>query len=272
LTSRPELPRLGAIAAFTRRDASNASSYRLAIALDLVLSVLPLVIYFYISKLFDIPPSAALQNAPSYFAFVVVGLTLATVVQAGTIGIAATLRQEQFTGTLEAMGVKPVTPIEMALGIASYPFLFGTLRATLYLVLAATVFGADFSDASVPGLVIGFAVTGLALVAIGIAVAAVVFVVKRGEVFSNITVSLLVILGGAYFPVTIFPAGVEGAAKVVPTRFAFEGLRSALFTGTDWAAPILKLLVFGALALPLALLFFSWALDLAKRRGSLGQY
>jgi ABC-2 type transport system permease protein len=255
-----------------RRDATNAASYRIAIVLDLTLSALPLLIYFYISKLFTVPPSAALQSAPSYFAFVAVGLALATIVQSASVGVSASLRQEQFTGTLEAMSAKPVTSVEMALGLAAYPFLFGTLRALIYLILSGVLLGADFSEISAPGFVVGLAVSGLALVAIGLAVGAVIFIVKRGEVLSNIAVSLLILLGGAYFPVTIFPAAVEWIARLVPTRFAFDGIRAAIFRGEGWVEPLLKLLAFGVIALPLALFVFDRALSHAKSRGSLAQY
>lgn len=272
MTSRLRTPRPGAIAAFVRRDATNAASYRAAIVLDLTLSALPLLIYFYISKLFSVPASGALQNAPSYFAFVAVGLALATIVQSAAVGVAASLRQEQFTGTLEAMSAKPLTSVEMALGLAAYPLLFGTMRALIYLLLAGFLLGADFSEISVPGFVVGLAVSGVALVAIGLAVGACIFIVKRGEVLSSIAVSLLVLLGGAYFPVTIFPAAVEWIARVVPTRFAFDGIRSAIFRGEGWAEPILTLLAFAVVALPVALLVFDRALDFAKSRGSLAQY
>jgi ABC-type multidrug transport system permease subunit len=271
LTSPPRLPRPAVVTAFARRDRQTSTSYRAALVVDLVLSALALLIYYYISQLFS-RPTLSLQGAPTYFSFVAVGLSLAVIVQAGSVGLVSTLRNEQFTGTLEALCAKPVSSAELALGLALYPFLFALARAVVYLAIAGLLLGADFSEMSPVGFVVGLVLTGLALMSVGIALAAFVFVVKRGEAVSGVVVTALVLLGGAYFPVSIFPSAVEAMAKAVPTRFAFEGVRAALFNGDGWVEPMLKLAAFGAVSLPIAVFVFDRALRFAKQRGTLGQY
>jgi ABC-2 type transport system permease protein len=272
LSSRLRWPRPWAILAFARRDAKTSTSYRAALVFDLVLSAITLIIYYYISKLFARPAQASLSGAPTFFSFVAVGVSVAVIVSAGSVGLAASLRQEQFTGTLEALAVKPVTTTEMAFGLAIYPFLFSMVRCAIYIAIAAGLLGADFSNIDPLGFVLGILLTGLALVSVGITMGALVFVVKRGEAVSGILVSFLVLLGGAYFPVTIFPAAIEAVARVVPTRFAFDGVRAAVFRGEGWVEPLLKLLAFGVVSLPIAVFLFDRAIRFAKRRGSLAQY
>lgn len=272
MTSRPRRPRATAVFAFARRDSRTSASYRAALVFDVALTAITLVIYFYISKLFGRPARGTLGGAPDYFSFVAVGVSAAVIVQAGAVGLAASLRQEQYTGTLEALSVKPVTTTEMAFGLAVYPFLFSMARSAVYITIAAGLLGADFSNIDPLGFAIGIALTGLALMSVGIAMGAFIFVVKRGEAVGAVLVSMLVLLGGAYFPISIFPAGIEAIGRFVPTRFAFDGIRAAVFRGEGWAEPLLKLLAFGAVSLPIAVFLFDQALKLAKRRGTLAQY
>ena len=272
MTSRPRWPRPAAVAAFARRDLQNSASYRAALIVDLVLSAITLIIYYYISKLVGTPQRGTLSGAPSFFAFVAVGIAVAVIVQAGSIGLTVSLRQEQMTGTLEALSVKPATTTEVALGLALYPFLFAMVRAAVYLLIAAVLLGADFSAIDPLGFLLGMLITGLALIGVGIAVGALVFIVKRGETVASVITSFLVLLGGAYVPIAIFPAGIEFVAEFIPTRFAFEGVRAAIFRGEGWLEPLLKLLAFGVVALPIAVFLFDRALAYAKRSGSLAQY
>ena len=272
MTFRPRWPRPAAIFAFARRDSRTSASYRAALVFDLVLSAITLVIYFYISKLFGRPARGTLSGAPDFFSFVAVGVSVAVIVQAGAVGLAASLRQEQYTGTLEALSAKPVTTTEMAFGLAIYPFLFSMVRSAVYITIAAGLLGADFSRLDPLGFAIGMALTGLSLVSVGIAMGALIFVVKRGEAVGGVLVSMLVLLGGAYFPISIFPAGIELIGKFVPTRFAFDGIRAAVFRGEGWLEPLLQLLAFGAISLPISIVLFDQTLKLAKRRGTLAQY
>ena len=272
MASRLRWPRPQAILAFARRDSRTSTSYRTALVFDLVLSAITLVIYYYISKLIGKPARGSLGGAPTFFSFVAVGVSVAVIVQAGSVGLAASLRQEQFTGTLEALATKPVTTTEMAFGLAIYPFLFSMARAAVYVAIATGLLGADFSNVDPLGFVIGILLTGLALMSVGIAMGALIFVVKRGEAVSGLLVSVMVLLGGAYFPITIFPATIETIGRFVPTRFAFDGVRAAVFRGEGWVEPLLKLLAFGVVSLPIAVFLFDRAIRLAKRRGTLAQY
>jgi len=80
------------------------------------------------------------------------------------------------------------------------------------------------------------------------------------------------ILGGAFFPISALPSWLEAIASVLPTHFAFQGLRSAIFLGEDWAMDALALLAFAAVAMPLASYFFRRAVDHTRRAGTLNQY
>lgn len=265
-------PRLGALGALVRRDYVIARSYRIAFFLDLVFGVLNLVIYYFISKTFGSRPTRNLDGAPSYFAFAALGISVMVVMEAASIGLANRIREEQLTGTLEALVTQPVTANELAFGLTGYPFLFAMSRAAFYVLVSAAFLGVDVGRTSWLGFVSMLLVTGLALAAIGIFLGAVVLVVKRTRVIASIVTFGLGFLGGAFFPVSVLPGWVQPIGKIAPTRFAFDGLRAAVFRGSDWENDFLALVFFSAVALPVAVWLFAFALRSVRRSGSLLQY
>ena len=266
------LPRASIVGAFVRRDYRIVRSYSRLWIFEIFVGSLTLVTYYFISKTFGAVPVANLQGAPSYFAFAAVGVAITTVITVATASLAFQVREEQLTGTLEALTAQPVAASELALGLAGYHFLFGVARSVLYLALAGLVLGADFSQASLVGVLVCLLGTGIALTGIGVALGALVIVFKRVEALGAILTFGLGLLGGAFFPIQVLPGALETVARAVPTRLAFDSVRAALFRGEGWGGSALGLYVFALLALPAALWLFGAALRVARRRGSLGQY
>jgi ABC-2 type transport system permease protein len=258
--------------ALVTRDFLIARSYRLAVVLDLALGLLNLLLYYFISRTFGNASPASLGDAPSYFAFAVVGIAMTTVINAASAAVSGRVRQEQLTGTLEATVSQPVSASGLAVGMSGLPFLMATLRAAAYLLLAAVILGLSFPHAEWGGAVSMLAVSGLALSSIGIASAALVLVVKRGDVVVALGVFALGLFSGALFPVSVLPDWIEPLAKVMPTRFSFDGLRAALFGGSDWLDDALILVAFALVLLPASLWAFEAALRAAKRAGTIAEY
>jgi ABC-type branched-subunit amino acid transport system ATPase component len=74
------------------------------------------------------------------------------------------------------------------------------------------------------------------------------------------------------FPVAVLPHWLQPVASVVPTRFAFEAVRGALFGAHGWATPALDLLGIGAALVAGALWLFGVPLRAIVRRGTVSQY
>jgi ABC-2 type transport system permease protein len=264
-------PRRRALLAIIRRDFLVARSYRLAFAFDLFFTLLNLLVAYFISRTFAGFESAALGGAPSYFDFAAVGLTLSAVVTATSTALAARIREEQLTGTLEALVAQPVTPTELAFGFAGFPVSFATVRTAAYLLLAGTLLGLDVSEASWPGFVIVLLLSATAFVGIGILAGALVLVVKRADALTGAILFSLSLVSGAAFPVSVLPGWLEVIGRASPMRPAFDGVRAALFGG-DWHGEALFLAIFSAVGIPIAVFAFGKALDYGRRSGSLGQY
>ena len=262
-------PRPSAIRALMHRDFAVSRSYRIAFVMDVLFGLVNLAIYYFISETFDDLGTSDLGGAPSYFAFAAVGVALSLVVSVASLRVAQRLREEQLTGALEMLVAQPVTTLELAFGLAGFHFLFAIVRAIFYLLVAALVVSADFANADWVGFIVMVTTTGCAMAAVGIAVGAAALVLKRAELLSGLVLLALSLLGGAYFPIDVLPAWIQPLAEILPTTFAFDGVRAALYRGDGWALPAVELLGFALVALPISVWGFGSALSHGRRRGSL---
>jgi ABC-2 type transport system permease protein len=266
------LPRRRVFGAIIWRDYLTKRSYRLAFALDVFNGVLTLAIYFFISRFFAHPDRAALNDAPSYFAFATTGILVAGMITSGSIELVTRLREEQFGGTLETLAGNPVSAGELCLGLAGFPFSFAVARALVYFVIVSALIGLDLRQASWIGLILVLFATAAAFAAIAIAAAAAVLVFKRADAFVGLVIGVMVVLSGSVFPLSSLPEWLEPVARVLPPHVAFDGVRNALFRGEGWAFDVVALLAVAAVCTPLAAAIFALALRTAKRSGSLAEY
>jgi ABC-2 type transport system permease protein len=263
--------RLRTAAAIVWREFAITRSYRTAFAFELFFGFANLVIYYYISQTIG-DVERDLGAAPDYFAFAAIGISLIVVIQAAASGLARRLREEQLTGTLEAIVAEPVRSSELAIGMAGFPFLFAVTRTALYLLVGTLFLGLDLSNADLLGLVTLLLLAGPVLAAIGIVIGALVLVLKRADGIIVLIGFALGFGGGAYFPTEILPDVLQPLVEVVPTRFAFDGMREAAFTGEGWADDAVALGLIALIAAPLAAFAFDRALRHTRRNGTLAQY
>jgi ABC-2 type transport system permease protein len=260
------------VLAILLRDYLVTRSYRAALAMDLAFGVVNVLIYYFISETFEGAATSDLGGAPSYFDFATVGIVVTLVVTAAATGLARRIREEQPTGTLEVRAAQPIRTAELFAGLGALPFLLAGARAVIYLVIAALLLGLDTSDASWVGLVAMLVATGAAMSALGMVAGGVVLVVKRGEIVLGALITAMALVSGAFFPIEVLPSWLQPLGDVVPTRFAYDGLRAALFRGDGWEDDVLALLAFASVCIPAGVWFAGRALEFTRRRGSLSQY
>jgi ABC-2 type transport system permease protein len=260
------------ITALVERDYRITRSYRLALVLDLFYGVIEVAVYYFISKTFADTSTAELSGAPSYFEFATVGIIVTLVIASASTGIAQRLREEQLAGTLEALVIQPVRTPELAFGWAGFACFFAFFRAAIYLFFAASVFGLDVHDASVAGLLVVLLATATAMLGLGIVVAAITILFKRGGTFAAFAIFAMSFLSGSVFPVSVLPDWLRPLGEVMPPKFALDGARHALFLGTGWAGDALALAAFGLVSIPVAIWLLHAALLAARRGGSIAEY
>jgi ABC-2 type transport system permease protein len=255
-----------------RRDYAITRSYRNTFLLELAIGVIEILVYFYISRTFAHVSTGKLNGAPSYFDFAVVGIIVTVVIGATSTELANRVRQEQLAGTLEALFIQPLTTIEVALGLVAIPFIFAMVRAVVYITVAAVFLDLAVTHANWLGAGLMLLTTGAAMCAFGIAAGAFVLVVRRGAYFSGMLLFAMGFVSGAVFPASVLPGWVQPIGAIVPTRFAYDGLRSTLFKGSNWGGDVVTLALFATIGVSVAICLFAGALLWSKRRASLAQY
>jgi ABC-2 type transport system permease protein len=258
---------------FIRRDFGIARSYRFPYMLQLVTSAGILLVVNRIGALVDAGKSSDAALRAGYFTYVLVGMAVLQFVNAALLAFTHKLREEQVTGTFEALLTTPASPAVLALSLAAYEVLQGVISCFV-LLGAGLLFGANY-HASVGGLLASAAcLLGLVAIsaAVGVAVAAFTVVFKRGSTVAGLVTAVVALFAGVYFPVAQLPGSVRWAADALPFTWGISALRSGLLLGEVDLPRIAGTLAAAALALPLALLIFRRGVDRARRQGSLGQY
>jgi ABC-2 type transport system permease protein len=146
------------------------------------------------------------------------------------------------------------------------------LRAAFYLLLSGLMFGVSFANTDWFGFTVVLVTSGAALASIGVVLGAVVLVMKRGEVLTGAVTFAMGLVSGAYFPVDVLPSWLQALGRFLPTRFAFDGLRAAIFQGENWGGDALALTVFAVIGLPLGVWCFGRGLLHSRRAGTISQY
>lgn len=266
---------LAILGAFMRRDWAIDTSYRAVFALSVLRSVFTLALFFYLSEVVDDQQFAATEEIDgSYFGFVAIGIATFTIVQSSMIAFSSKLREEQTTGTFEALMTTPANPSLIILSSACYEILRALLDGILLIVVAVILFGLTFvTDPA------GIAVALLALIgslvlfaSLGVGVAALTVLFKRAGGVVAALLAGIALLSGVYFPTDVLPPALQTLADILPFTWSLDVLRSALLGGEVDSLQLIGLIVAAVLLLPLALLGFRKSVDRARRTGTLAEY
>jgi ABC-type multidrug transport system permease subunit len=260
--------------AFLRRDWLIARSYRLPFLMNLVGSAFILIVIFQVSKLIG---GTALSKADGlshgYFSFAVVGTVVIQIVVTASQSFVRKLRDEQTTGTLEALLSAPSSPGAVILGSGLYNIAQSFILAVAVLALAAPL---GLKVVMAPGWLLLSVVVFCALVMqaaeVGVLVAAFTVVFKQGSTLSGLIATGLSLLGGVWYPVNSLPGPVRDVAQALPFTWGLTCLRGTLLSGHFDSARFAGALATAVVGLPVALGVFRVAVDRARVLGSLAQY
>jgi ABC-2 type transport system permease protein len=258
--------------AFLRRDLRVATSYRLPYVLDLLTMLFGLALFFYIGELVGDSATPGLQSG--YFAFAAIGLAFLRILQSGVVSFANSLREEQTTGTFEALMASPASPSLIILSSATYDLLRGAVSALLLIGLGVAIFDLSLSvsPASAGIAVLAFMACVVLLAALGVAIAAFTVVFKQTTAVLGLAITGVALLGGAYFPVEVMPGVLEAVAQALPFTWGLDVLRAALLEREVQWGLFAALIAAAAVAIPVSLALFGAALRRARFTGTLAHY
>jgi ABC-2 type transport system permease protein len=261
---------LDAVVAVVRRDMRIFLTYRLRWLTRIIGTLLSLTTFYYVSKL---ARADAVGSHASYFAFLLVGIVALPVLTAA-MTLAQFVRQELVAGNFERILVSPTGPVVGILAMLVFPVAFALLLAAVTMALGIVVFGVNVSLGGIPLTLCVMALGCVAFAAIGLLFVAALVAFKSSAGITWV-IAGLGLVGGVYFPISLFPGWIRWAGDVQPLTSTIDLLRH-LLVGTslvhaawaDW----LKLGAFAAVLLPVATYILSRALKLSRAQGTIMEY
>src|SRR5687768_12303303 len=264
--------------AFIVRDWRLQLSYRMQFFLRVLSILIVVTTLFFISKIFTgfTDPRFAQWRNP--LAAWLTGLAVLNYFMTGFSSLANAIRQEQMQGTLESVLLTPISVPTVIVASSAWDFVQATFFSSLYLL-----FGWLFFDVHYQGnylLALAFLLlTTVVLSCLGILSASFTMVFKRGDPFGIFLGAGSALFSGVLFPTQLIAEhagrGVSTISKILPPTYGLDGIRRVLIEGQGLAQvrePLITLLAFLAVLLPLSLWVFGRAVRRAKREGSLIQY
>ena len=187
--------------------------------------------------------------------------------------LSETVSWERWEGTIEYTFMSLSSRITHRLGMGFYAVVYGILQTALTLGVCMAFFDLDLSNANYWGALLVLAVASVSLVGFGV-VAAVLPLLspEKGQQVSYIVSSVLLLVSGVYYKVSVLPDWMQAIATVSPVTYALEGSRAALQHGAGIAElweSIRVLIVMGVVFVPLGLFVFHLGERYAKKTGKL---
>ena len=180
---------------------------------------------------------------------------------------------ERWEGTIEYTMMAPISRLAHMLGVSLFSIIYGLARSALLLGVLSLFFSVDLSNANLGGAALILLVGSVSFLGFGIMAAVLPLLFpERGEEMTFVISSILLLVSGVYYPISVLPDWMEPLATISPATYVLAGMRAALLEGTPTLAlgpAILPILVLGALSIPIGIAVFGWGERYAKRTGRL---
>lgn len=262
--------------AFIRRDFIEETSYKFAFFLQFFGIFISVLIFYFLSKLFGAAAVPYLKPyGGDYFSFVLIGVAFTNYLEVSLHSFSSSIRNAQMTGTLEAILVTQTEIPTIIISSSLYSFIWTSFRVIIYLLIGVLLFKVNISQANFAGASVILLLTITTFSSIGILSASFIMVLKKGDPLASLFSGLSWFLGGVYYPIAVLPLWIRRFSYLIPLTYSLEGMRFALLKGYSLRAlspNIMALGVFSLIMLPLGVLSFRFAVNKAKRDGSLTHY
>jgi ABC-2 type transport system permease protein len=214
--------------------------------------------------------TAFLEATPETVIFVLVGTFALSTVQVCQLDVAYAVLFDCWAKSVKHQLVAPIRPWHLILGSWLMGLLRGTAVFSLQAAVSRWVFGVDvLAHGPLPVVAL---LGGLLLSAAGVGLLVSTLLMLfglRAEVSAWSGVSLVLLLCGVYYPVSILPAPLQAVAAGIPLTHFLEAFRAHLGYAPLVTAPLIRgyglagAYILGGYAL------FAWSIQRARRTGML---
>ncbi|MFH1379563.1 MAG: ABC transporter permease [bacterium] len=260
---------------FITKDILIQKSYRFDNILRILGILLQLILFYFIGKLINADPHGFLDvSGGSYFPFVLIGLAFSPIFSFGLSFCSNFIREETSYGTIEQIFSLPVRLEQILAGAASGKLLFILAECMGVLTIGFIFLEIKLSLVKILFLVMLACISILVYFGLGLMAGSFILVYKKGDPIQWVLVNISDILGGVFFPVTLFPGWIKSISFFIPTTHILSIARKAVLTDSyrDSVLPIIVLTAAGLLSLYGGCTVFRKAFNKTREKGSLGHF
>lgn len=251
------------------------ASYRLNVIFSMTGLVAFFVpVYFVADALQPVVADSIADEGEVYFGFLITGMVVLQVLSVAMSALPGAISGGISSGVLEALIATPTRLNRLLVGMVGYQTLWAIFKGFLLLVAFALVGG----QVAVSGLPLALATLSLLFLAhfpLGLMAAAMILVFRTSGPLIPGLIAAFSLLGGVYYSTTVIPEVVRPLAGLIPITYGLRAFRRAFLSGEPFGAvagDVVVLAVMAAVLMLAGVLAFRWALDYARRAGSLAQY
>ncbi len=187
--------------------------------------------------------------------------------------VAEMIAWERWEGTIEYTMMAPVSRLTHMLGVSIFSIIYGVARSIFLLIILALFFDIDLGGANLGAALLVIVIGSVSFIGFGImgAVLPLLFP-EKGEQMTFIISSILLLVSGVYYPVSVMPDWMQWLSNLSPATYVLEAMRAAILDGESSSAlmgDMIPVIIIGLVTIPMGMWIFSYFERLAKRTGRL---
>jgi ABC-2 type transport system permease protein len=214
-------------------------------------------------------------NTSLLILYLLIGTSVWTYLSVSFDGVTDIVNLEHWEGTIEHTFMAPISRFTHMIGSCSYAIVHGMLFTFLQLVVVAAFFHLSLGDTNYLTAFFMLAIGSVSFIGFGIAASVLpLLYTEKGMQMSFIVRSVLLLISGVYYPISVLPGWMQPLARISPATYVLEGLRAAILRDqVIWSPEIWSytwpLIITGVVSVPLGIFIFHLAERYAKRTGKL---
>lgn len=205
--------------------------------------------------------------------FLAIGTLVWGYLNAVFANVAEMIAWERWEGTIEYTMMAPVSRLTHMLGVSIFSIIYGVVRSACLLGVLALFFDLDLAGANLGAALLVIVIGSVSFIGFGImgAVLPLLFP-EKGEQMTFIISSILLLVSGVYYPVTVLPQWMQWLSTVSPATYVLDAMRGAILDGeasSSLVVDMIPVIIIGLVTIPLGMWVFGYFERYAKRTGRL---